>query len=324
MAPSVQTAVVVYECGGPEVLRLVHDHPVPKRKPGEVLVHIKSTSVNPVDTAVRAGGGMAPKLPKVLGGDVAGVVEEADEGSTFKVGDPVFALTYGYWIEQQEGSYCQYGCVPEAWCARVPTSALPLSAAGAVPLVGLTAWQALMGAAPHLGQRALVLAASGGVGHLAVQLAKALGLYVVGVAGSDNVDFVKELGADEVVDYKKAKFAEAYKDDPFDIVIDCMGDKDCLKVLKPSGHLSHIMNKNTDQELLQQVEADHKAGKGPGLTTVLVKPNGHQLGEVAQLIEQGKVKPVVSKEFPLAEAADAHRQVETGHTRGKVVLAVPE
>jgi len=315
--------MVITECGGPEVLRLVHDHPVPNRKPGEVLVRIHSTSVNPVDTAVRAGI-LTPKFPKVLGGDVAGVVEVTDEGSKFKVGDPVFALTYGYYNEEQNGSYCQYASVPEEWCARVPTTALPLSTAGAVPLVGLTAWQALMGAAPHLGQRCLVLAASGGVGHLAVQLAKALGLHVVGVAGSANVEFVKEMGADEVVDYKKTKFADVYKDDPFDIVVDCMGDEDALKVLKATGHYSHIMNKNTNQQKLKQIEEDHKAGKGPGLTMVLVKPNGPQLQEIAQLIEQRKVKPVVFKEYPLADAADAHRQVETGHTRGKVVLKVPE
>lgn len=301
-------------------MKLVTDHPKPTKGPKQVLIKVVSSSVNPVDTAVRSGG-LPIEFPKVLGGDVAGYVEEADEGSAFKQGEPVAALTPGFWTDTQDGTYCQYVVADEAWVAKLPAG-VDVATAGGVPLVGLTAWQALMEAKPHQGQRALVLAASGGVGHMAVQLAKALGLYVVGVAGPANVEWVKQLGADEVVNYREQDFSELFADDRFDLVVDCLpGSVDkCVKVLKPSGHLSHIMNHGTDKEALAKLQQEGAGGPSASLT--LVKPNGAQLSELFELIAADKVKLEVAKVFPLSEVAAAHKQVETGHTRGKVVLQV--
>ncbi|WIA42334.1 hypothetical protein OEZ86_008346 [Tetradesmus obliquus] len=327
-------AVVINSTGGPEVLQLVQEHPIPKRAEGQVLVRITSSSVNPVDTQLRAGtlpetvGGpnaLDGKYPKVLGGDLAGTVEEADEGSQFKKGDAVAALTPYFWHDTQQGTYAQYAVAEESHLARVPAAVDP-AVAGGLPLVALTAWQALQEGKPQSGQRVLVLAASGGVGHMAVQLSKSLGLTVVAVAGPSNAAWAKEaLGADEVVDYTKQDFAEVYRQQPFDIAIDCLPDAldKCLSVLKPTGHYSHIQNLGTDPAVVQRLRQQHEAGKGPSISHIFVTPNGAQLEHVLQLMADGKVKLEVAKVFPLSEVADAHRQVETGHTRGKVVLQVP-
>lgn len=318
-------AVQISECGGTEVLQLA-EVPVPARKPGQVLVKTVSIGVNPVDLLVRSGHYKPASFPKILGGDVAGLVEEADEGSQFKKGDKVFALTPGFYNATPDGCYAEYVVAEEGWLARVP-DALPLAEAAGVPLVALTAWQALQQAKPQPGQRALVNAAAGGVGHLAVQLAKALGLHVVGICGTRNLEWVKSLGADEVVDYTSQDVGELYRDQPFDIAIDCMGTRSellqkLLSVTKPSGHLSHIHNAGSDDAVLDAAKEAHAAGKGPSVGTLLVTPNGQQLQEIADLIAAGKVKLEVALSLPLAEAAKAHDQVATGHTRGKVVLTV--
>eukprot|EP00878_Enallax_costatus_P002373 GHUV01002549.1.p1 GENE.GHUV01002549.1~~GHUV01002549.1.p1 ORF type:complete len:321 (+),score=63.83 GHUV01002549.1:653-1615(+) len=318
-------AVVINKTGDPEVMQPVEDHPMPTRGPGQVLVKLHSSSVNPVDTQIR-GNKIAPKiLPKVLGGDLAGVVVEADEGSQFRKGDHVAALTMGFWIESAEGTYAEYSAVNESDLAKLPDS-IPLDTAAGVPLAGLTAWQALHEGKAEPGRRALILAASGGVGHLAIQIAKALGMYVVGVAGPANASWVKEqLGADEVIDYSKQDFAEVYAKDPFDVVVDCLADTrdKCLSVTKPDGQYSHIQNLGTQHNVLEQLQEQHKQGNGPGVTLIFVRPNGKQLTEIYRLMDAGKVKLEVAKVFPLSKVADAHRQVETGHTRGKVLLSVP-
>lgn len=321
-----QTAAVIHRCGPPEVIELVDTIPVPSRAKGQVLVRLKSTSVNPVDTAVRSGA-IAPKqFPKILGGDVAGVVAEADPSSRFKPGDAVAALTPGYWSDTPDGSYCQYAAVEETWLAKLPGS-VDLSTVGGLPLVGLTAWQALMAASPILGQRVLITSASGGVGHVAVQIAKALGLYVVAVAGPNNVSWVKEaLGADETVDYSKEDFVAKYSNtEPFDIVVDMLpaNHDRCVAVLKPTGHYSHIANHGTDQEALTQLQAAHEQGHGPGVSITRVKPNGAQLNDLFELMASDKLKLEVAKLLPLEQAAEAHRLLETGRTRGKVVLQIP-
>eukprot|EP00878_Enallax_costatus_P004909 GHUV01005164.1.p1 GENE.GHUV01005164.1~~GHUV01005164.1.p1 ORF type:complete len:259 (+),score=70.17 GHUV01005164.1:183-959(+) len=251
-----QVAAIINKCGGPDVIELVHNHPIPSRSKGQVLVRVKSTSVNPVDTAVRSGRVAPKKFPKVLGGDIAGIVEAADPGSRFKAGDHVAALTPGYWIDQ-EGTYCQYVVTEESWLAKVPRS-VDLGTAGGLPLVGLTAWQALMAAAPTLGQRVLITQSSGGVGHVAVQLAKALGLYVVAVAGPSNASWVKQsLGADEVVDYSKDDFVVRYKKShPFDIVVDMLpknqvGYRSCSAAAMPYIGCKHSNAVNSRAAKLQ-------------------------------------------------------------------------
>uniref|UniRef100_A0A383WHE0 Enoyl reductase (ER) domain-containing protein n=1 Tax=Tetradesmus obliquus TaxID=3088 RepID=A0A383WHE0_TETOB len=333
ISSSVMQAAIINKTGGPDVLQLVHDFQKPSRGPGQVLVQLHSSSVNPVDTAARAGHIPDVPLPCVIGGDLAGVVVEADEGSRFKQGDHVAALTPGYWPKagQPQGTYAQYVAVEESHLALLP-AAIPLDTAGGLPLVGLTAWQSLMDAKPKEGQRCLVFAASGGVGHVAVQLAKSLGLVTVGVAGPKNTAWVKQqLGADEVVDYTAGDFAAEYSapDKQFDVVVDSLGNKPermamMSSLLKPSGHYSHIMNAGSDNAALQQMQAAHKDGKGPGASLTLVKPNGKQLETLFELWEAGTLKLEVHKVFPLDQVADAHRQVETGHTRGKVVLAIPQ
>jgi NADPH:quinone reductase-like Zn-dependent oxidoreductase len=318
-------AVLIEVTGGPEVLKVVDNYPMPTRKPGQVLVKLHSSSVNPVDTQVRANKIPPKVLPKVLGGDLAGVVVEADEGSKFKKGDHVAALTMGFWIESPYGTYAEYAAVDESDLAHLPDS-IPLDVAGGVPLAALTAWQALHKGKVEPGRRALIMAASGGVGHLAVQIGKALGLYVVGVAGPANADWVKNtLGADEVIDYSKQDFAEVYAGNPFDIVVDCLPDArdKCLSVTKPDGHYSHIQNQGTHHAVLEQLQEQHNKGKGPGVTLIFVRPDGAQLQQIIALMEAGKVRLEVAKVFPLSQVANAHQQVETGHTRGKVVLTVP-
>eukprot|EP00877_Chromochloris_zofingiensis_P015014 jgi/Chrzof1/9767/Cz04g15020.t1 len=225
------------------------------------------------------------------------------------------------------GSYAEYATVPEDWLAYIPDN-LPSNIAGGVPLVGLTAWQAIMDAKPQPGQRVLILAGAGGVGHIAVQLAKALGLFVVATAGTNNVDFVKnELGADEVVDYRKADYAEVYTNDPFDILVDSMaksGDEilKAVSVLKPTGCYSHIVHPGTDNELLGQMKEKHAKGEGVSVVSTFVHPNGSQLQELADLMAANKVKLVVHQVYPLSEVAAAQDQVATGHTRGKVILRI--
>eukprot|EP00775_Hariotina_reticulata_P002603 gene2603-2905_t len=322
------TAVVVNRPGGHEVLEYKTDVPIPSRKPGEVLVKLHSSSVNPVDSAVRQGVVAPESYPKILGGDVAGEVVEADEGSKFKKGDRVAALTYGYWTSPF-GTYAQYASVEEKDLALLPAS-VPLDIAAGLPLAGLTAKQALEVCSPGKGQRVLIFTASGGVGHLAVQVAKAQGLYVVGVAGPNNTAWVREqLKADEVVDYRSQDFAQLYADKPFDIIIDLLANdaertKKLLSVLKPDGHYSHIQNPGTDHAGLKKIAEDHQVGKGPASHLIIVAPNGPQLTQLYELWDSGLLKLEVAKVFPLDQVADAHKQVETGHTRGKVVLAIPQ
>eukprot|EP00879_Flechtneria_rotunda_P003295 GHRR01003520.1.p1 GENE.GHRR01003520.1~~GHRR01003520.1.p1 ORF type:complete len:321 (+),score=105.33 GHRR01003520.1:281-1243(+) len=318
-------AVVIHRHGPPEVLEFITDYPLPTRA-GRVLVRLRSSSVNPSDAGICEGFMGGPlKFPKILGGDLAGIVEEADASSKFKKGDAVAALAPGYYTDTQEGTYAQYAAVEEDHLARLPEG-VSVDTAGGVPLVALTAWQALMAASPHQGQRLLVFAASGGVGHIAVQLGKALGLYVVGVAGPSNAAWVKEhLGADEVVDYSKQDITKVYAEDPFDIVMDCLADNvdKSISVLKPSGHYSHIGNAATNKDVIKKLQDQHKQGKGPSTSNTLVQPNGAQLAEIFELIAAGKVKLEVAKVFPLSDVAEAHRQVKAGHTRGKVVLSIP-
>lgn len=236
---------------------------------------------------------MPPSLPppppppttsnQILGGDVAGVVDEADEGGRFKKGDAVFALHPGFFNDRQDGCYAEYVAADEAWLARVPTDKLPLSEAAGLPLVALTAWQALEQAAPKAGERALITAAAGGVGHVAVQLAKARGLHVVAVAGPSNLEFVKSLGADEAIDYTSQDVGEALKASPVDISVDCMGTRSGLLQAILSGtrrHVSHILNAGTDDGVIGAANEAAGRGEGPAVSKVLVKPDGQQLQEV--------------------------------------------
>ncbi|QCX81682.1 Quinone oxidoreductase 1 [Streptomyces sp. YIM 121038] len=305
-------AVVQKSFGGPEVLETVEtERPAPLG--GEVLVRVHASSVNPVDVAVRAG--FYPLLgepPYGVGWDISGVVEEAAPGARFKPGDEVFGMPF---FPRAATAYADYVAVPSRQVARKPASLDHVHAAS-VPLAGLTAWQGLVDAARLTeGQRVLVHRAAGGVGHFAVQIAKARGAHVTALASAPKHDFVRGLGADEVIDYRTTDYTEVVKD--LDVVFDSSSDgARSLSVLRPGGTLVSIME-HGNQELAAAVE---KAGRR--FAGVSVEPDYASLEAIAQLIDAGRIRPHVSATFDLTEAAKAHELVGSGRTQGKVVLTV--
>jgi NADPH:quinone reductase-like Zn-dependent oxidoreductase len=307
-------AVRIHEFGGRDVLR-VEQAPRPAPGTGEMLVRVHAAGVNPVDWKVRQAGGrmLNAKLPFTLGYDVSGVVEEMGEGlSQFEVGDEVFA----YLSLSRGGGYAEYAIVKFDEAAKKPKNIAHVEAAG-VPLAALTAWQALFDTADlKEGQTALVHAGAGGVGVFAVQLSKWKGARVIATASKHNHDFLKQLGVDEVIDYRSQNFADIVKD--VDVVLDSVGGQttsDSVKVLRRGGILVSIVGP-PPRKLADDA--------GVRAATILVKPNAVQLGQIAKLIEEGKVKPIVGYVFPLKDVAKAHEQSETGHTRGKIVLRLVE
>jgi len=235
-------AVVATDFGGPDVLA-VWDVPRPEPLPTEVLVRVEATSVNPVDYKTRAGRGMSKVIgepPFVVGWDVAGVVEAVGRGVTrFVPGDEVYGMP---WFPRQAAAYADYVTAPSRQFARKPES-LSFAEAGAMPLVALTAWQALVETARiEAGTRVLIHAAAGGVGHLAVQVAKSRGAYVIGTASAAKHDFLADLGVDEAIDYKNVDFATAVAD--VDVVLDLVGTEDygmrSLTVLRDGGLLIEV------------------------------------------------------------------------------------
>ncbi|MFD9888822.1 NADP-dependent oxidoreductase [Amycolatopsis sp. NPDC059027] len=302
--------------GGPEVLEEV-ELPRPVPGPTEILVRVHAAGVNPVDWKSRETGGMgtlgAP--PFVLGWDVSGVVEEIGPGVTlFAPGDEVFGMP---WFPRQAGTYAEYVTAPSRHFAAKPAGLGHVHTA-AVPLAGLTAWQSLHDTAKvQTGQRVLVHAAAGGVGHLAVQIAKASGAYVIGTASAPKHEFVRDLGADEVIDYRAADFAEEVHN--VDVVLDTIGGEygpRSLRTLRKGGTLVQL-TRNVDKSL---PEAAAACGVTTGLT--LVEPDRVGLLALAELVASGHLRPVVGTVLPLAEAAKAHELGESGGTTGKIVLSV--
>lgn len=307
--------------GGPEVLHLI-ERTLPAPLPTEVLVRVHAAGVNPVDAKSRAGGGLAGVLgdpPFVLGWDVSGVVEEIGLGvHTLAVGDEVYGMP---WFPRQAAAYAEYVTAPARQFARKPAT-LDHDGAAALPLAALTAWQILTDLADvRPGQRVLVHAAAGGVGHLAVQFAKRLGAHVVGTASTGKHDWLRDLGADEVVDYTTTRFEDAVGD--FDVVVDLVGDGHdatstrSLATLKPGGLLVPVPS-GAPQDLV-----DRGAERGVRVRPFLVEPDGHALSRIAELVDDG-VRVEVEDVLPLADAAEAHRRLENGRTRGKHVLRVAD
>ncbi|MGW0311508.1 NADP-dependent oxidoreductase [Streptomyces flavidovirens] len=320
MSAPTMRAVSQDEFGGPEVLHAV-TLPRPEPLPTEVLVRVVAAGVNPVDCKTRGGAGMAGVLgepPFVLGWDVSGVVEAAGFGvHTLSAGDEVFGMP---WFPRPAGAYAEYVTAPARQFARKPAH-LSHDEAAAVPLAALTAWQTLVDAARlREGQRVLIHAAAGGVGHFAVQIAHHLGAHVIGTARAAKHDWLRELGADEVVDYTAVRFEDLVGD--VDVVIDLVGDAHdststrSLDTLRPGGLLVAVPS-GVSPELLEKAES-----RGRRATAYLVEPDGHALGEIARLIDSGVLLVEVEEVFPLEKAADAHRHVESGRTRGKLVLRV--
>ncbi|MGP4100225.1 NADP-dependent oxidoreductase [Nonomuraea sp. KM90] len=317
---STMRAIVQDAFGGPEVLRLA-EVPRPVPLPTEVLVRVHAAGVNPVDWKTRGGYGMAGVLgepPFILGWDVSGVVEEAGFGVTiFEPGDEVFGMP---WFPRQAGAYAEYVTAPARQFARKPRTVGHEAAAG-TPLAALTAWQSLIDTARvGSGQRVLIHAAAGGVGHLAVQIARHAGAYVIGTATAAKHDWLRSLGADEVIDYTTTRFEDAVGD--VDVVLDLVGDERdhtstrSLRVLRPGGLLVAVPS-GVAPELI-----DRAREQGVRATGILVEPDGAALARIAELIDKGELWVEVEELFPLAEAAEAHRRGEQGRNRGKIVLSV--
>lgn len=322
-------ALVITASGGNEVFSVTTSHSVPTPSAGELVIKLVATSVNPVDVYVRSGMYASPTFPKVIGGDAAGHVYAVAEGSKFVVGDAVYALSDTYVpYSKYEGTYAEYALVKEEWVALAPSVAvLPLTHVAGVPLVYLTAVQALEKAYPKAGQRVLVLGASGGVGQFGVQLAKHLyGLHVTAVCSSRHSEYMTSLGADELWDYSLGveHLNATFKDRLFDIIFDVIGG-DLLdtsaKVLAPGGVITHIMNRGTGGADKRYKEA-YDAGTGPRFVTTLVEPNGASLSKATELFNAGILKFKVALEMPLEDAGKAHDVVIDGHAGGKVILTI--
>src|SRR5213080_747316 len=314
-ATSTMKAMVIHEYGGPEVLKY-EDVPRPEPKADQILIRVIAAGVNPVDGMIRSG--MFAKdgngaFPMVLGGDIAGVVERVGNKITkFKAGDPVFA----YVSLDSGGGYAQYAVVPEGDAAPKPKSLTYVEAA-AVPIVALTAWQALVDTAKlAAGQTVLIHGGSGGVGSFAIQIGKARGAKVIATASTANQDLLKELGADVAIDYTKQKFEDVAKD--VDVVLDSVGEDTLARsygVVKRGGFIVSLVARP------ERAGLDKHGIRGAALS---VEPNSDELAQIGKLIDQKKIKVIVSQTFPLSEATKAQEQVATGHTRGKVVLKVAD
>jgi NADPH:quinone reductase-like Zn-dependent oxidoreductase len=300
--------------GTPDVLKEVLV-PRPAPGPSQILVAVRAAGVNPTDWKHRAAGLFLDRLPLVLGWDVSGVVEAVGFGVTlFKPGDEVFGmLPYPHGV----GSHAEYVTGPARAFAHKPAG-IDHVQAGALPLAALTAYQALVDTAGvRAGQRVLIHAAAGGVGHLAVQIAKARGAYVIGTASAPKHDLVRSLGADEVVDYRTTDFRDAVQD--IDVVLDPLsGDTRTrsLDVLRPGGILVSILP-GTDPD-----EAAKAAARGVRVATLLVEADHTGMNAIADLVASGALRAHVEAVFPLARAAEAHALGETDRTTGKIVLTV--
>jgi NADPH:quinone reductase-like Zn-dependent oxidoreductase len=331
-------AVLAERYGGPEVLELT-DVDVPQAGPNGVLVRVHASSVNPVDWKLRQGllsARWALRFPVIWGCDLSGVVEQVGSATTlFKPGDEVYGFKHGRVAKTYRGTYAEYAVVPENALARKPAK-LSHEGAAAVPLAALTAWQALVDLGGlQAGQRVLIHAAAGGVGVFAVQIAKALGAYVAATASGRNQDFLRELGADLVIDYTREKIEDNLSG--YDLVLDGVGQsvwQSSLRVLRRGGKLATLTvpipkTKSGKLRFFSTAMAGVAGGSvramagGKRLVRVSVKPRGGELEKISELIEAGKLRPVIEKIFPLEEIAEAHRLSEAGHVRGKLVITVP-
>ncbi|MFN8417659.1 MAG: NADP-dependent oxidoreductase [Anaerolineae bacterium] len=307
-------AVRIHGYGDPDVLKY-EDAPTPTLKPDQVLVRVRGVGINPVDVKTRAGKGLNysdKPFPLILGWDIAGEIAETTAGAPFAVGDAVYGMVE---FPGVGSAYAEYVAANWTELAKAPQRIDLVTAAG-VPLVGLTAWQALFEVGKlEAGARILIPAAAGGVGHIAVQLAKWKGATVIGTASARNHDYLREIGVDQVIDYTKQSFEEVVKD--VDFVLNTTREDDTLarsfKVLRRGGTLISIAGKpDEEQAKASDIHAE----------SILVKPSGEQMAKIAELIDAGYVKPAVERVFPLAAMNEAHRLQESGHVRGKIVLRV--
>ena len=310
-------AVRIYEYGGRDMLHY-EDAPCPEVAQDEVLIRLAATSVNPFDWAARNGyvaSYYTYSFPLILGLDVAGTIEGiGSEVQGFSVGDEVYARA----DPAKNGAYASYIALPAALVARKPAS-LDLIQSAAVPHAAFSAWSALIGVAKLAsGQTVLIHAAAGGVGTFAVQLAKWRGARVIGTGSAQNLDFLRDLGADEVIDHENTRFEDVVRD--VDVVLDLVGDMPdntqtrSWKVIKPGGILASLV-----QFPSPEAAAEHHV-RGSFVSADAC--SGQWLDEFGALIDGGQVSPVVSTVLPLEEVRLAHEKSEGRHVRGKIVMQI--
>jgi NADPH:quinone reductase-like Zn-dependent oxidoreductase len=309
-AMATMQAIRIHDFGGPEVLRR-DEVPLPVPTDNEVLVRIHAASVNPIDYKIRSGARAdRSKLPITLGRDLCGIVENCGARvRDVKPGDAVFAM-----LDWDRGSYAQFAILKAVERARAPQKADHVHAAAA-PLAALTAWQGLFDHGKlQPGQRVLIHGGAGGVGHMAIQLAKAKGAWVATTVSKQDIDFARGLEADQVIDYQQQQFEDELRD--IDVVYDLIGAETqtrSFKVLKEGGALISTVQK-PDDALAKQ--------KNLRTAIYMAVPNAGQLAEVARLVDDGRIRLIVAATFPLADAGKAQTALEKGHVRGKIVLEV--
>jgi NADPH:quinone reductase-like Zn-dependent oxidoreductase len=307
-------AIRIHEFGGPDVLKQ-ESVELPQPKSQEVLVRIMAASVNPVDTKTRQGKFQAIKvddLPLTLGRDLSGVVENCGADTNgIRKGDAVFAL-----LGSERGAYAQFAMVRLDELAPKPENLSHVEAA-AVPLAALTAWQGMIDhGALEAGQRVLIHGAAGGVGHFAVQIAKARGAWVAATCSGRDLDFVRSLGADQVIDHEKQKFENDVND--IDLVFDLVAGETqdrSFSVLKDGGALIST---------LKEPDAQKAAAKDLRVAHYMTESDGGELNQIGALLLEGKIKPFIFATFPLSEAARAEILLDKSHVQGKVVLTVAQ
>ncbi len=307
-------AIILKEFGGIENL-IFSEIPIPTIQPNEVLIEVKVISINPVDVRTRAGSAMAHHLqqylPLILGWDISGIVSEVGtEVIDFKIGDEVFGLVN---FLGHGKAYAQYVAVPAKQLAVKPEN-INHEEAAAATLAALTAWQFLKGNLKK-DEKILIQAASGGVGHYAVQIAKYLGAYVIGISSSENRDFVLSLGADEHISYDEKQFEDL--DIKADVVIDAFAFDNLyksLKVVKKGGKIISLLPMISEEILQKAKESDVE------ILYSLVKSNGDDMNIISNLLATGAIKSHVSKEFRFDQMDKAHLEMETGKTVGKIVV----
>lgn len=319
---STMRAIVIDGVGAPDVLHL-SEIERPTRVNAEFLVKVVAAGVNPIDFKTRSGKGASsaiPVFPAVLGNDFSGIVVESSyEAHPIKAGDEVYGMTM---VPRFSGTYAEYITVPGIAIARKPRGLSHVEAAG-VPLAALTAWGAVVDVAKaHEGQRMLIHAGSGGVGHFAIQFANYFGAHVITTGSTRNASWLSELGASQVIDYSTTRFEDVVKD--VDVVIDLIGNAmddtgtRSLSVLKPGGLIVNVPTGSWPTLM------EDAAAAGVRASGYRVSADGATLAVISRVLDSGDVRVFVDQVFDLDQAAEAHIALETGHTRGKIVLKVSD
>lgn len=304
-------AIRIHEFGGPEVLRY-EEIPEPEAEgPGIIRIKVIAAGVNPIDWKIRKGLIGEMPLPLTMGVDVAGIVDVGQGGVLFRPGEEVFAK-----VSIGQGGYADYTVVNSTQVAKKPKS-IGFIESAAIPTAGLAAWQSLFDIAKlKKGESVLIHGAAGGVGTFAVQFAKWKGAYVFGTASEKNEQFLKSIGADEFIDYKKQRFEDVVG--KVDVVLDTVGGDTFERswgVLQPNGFLV-----STVASIPEGVPEKY----GVFAKTLVTRSAGEELAKIANVIDEQQIKPIVTTVLPLSEAQKAHEMSESHHTRGKIVLRVAE